>query len=222
MEQPCYKCGQIVDEGKVFCPHCGAPQIRVMVAEPVPTAVLSRTIEAAPHESTLPASQTVPVLALPVQWSQAFKPCVLGALVASLMMGVGLYPVVAMPCAGFLAVVFYRQGQQNLGIRTGAAIRVGAFSGLLSSGFFVFITALGALIPEFRAKIHEQVLDTVQKSASAHTDNPILQQLVQQLKTPDGFFLVLILSCAFAIIFSLVLGGAGGALAGAIFRRRER
>lgn len=205
----------------MFCPHCGAPQIRVMVAEPVAAATVSQSTEAAIPESTLPASQTVPVLALPVRWSQAFKPCVLGALVASLMMGLGLYPLVAMPCAGFLAVVFYRQGQ-NLGIRTGIAIRIGAFSGLLSSGFFVFITALGALIPEFRAKIHEQVLDTVQKSAAAHTDSPILQQLVQQLKTPDGFFLVLILSCAFAIISSLILGGAGGALAGAIFRRRER
>lgn len=218
MEQPCYKCGQTVEEGRVFCPHCGAPQIRVLVAEPVPATILSPTTETAIRDA-LPPSQTVPVLALPVQWSQVFKPCILGALVSSLMMGLGLYPLVAMPCAGFLAVVFYRQGQSK--IRTGAAARIGAFSGLLSSGFFLVITALGALIPEFRAKIREQILDTVQKSAAAHTDNPIFQQLVQQLKTPDGFVLVLVISCAFAIIFSLVLGAAGGALAGAIFRRRE-
>ena len=35
MEQPCYKCRQLVEEGRPFCPHCGAPQIRVLVAEPV-------------------------------------------------------------------------------------------------------------------------------------------------------------------------------------------
>ena len=42
MEQPCYKCGQTVEEGIPFCPHCSAPQIRVVVAEPAPPPLAIR------------------------------------------------------------------------------------------------------------------------------------------------------------------------------------
>ena len=69
MEQPCYKCRQLVEEGRPFCPHCSAPQIRVLVAEPV-AAVGTFAGVAVPSESAveLPASQTLPVLALPMRW----------------------------------------------------------------------------------------------------------------------------------------------------------
>src|SRR5206468_6389886 len=107
MEQPCYKCGQTVEEGTPFCPHCSAPQIRVIIAEPPPLP-LAFAAATTTHEATvLPASQTVPVLALPMQWSQAFRPCALAAVVASLLMSLGLNPFVAMFSVGFLAVVFY-------------------------------------------------------------------------------------------------------------------
>jgi hypothetical protein len=91
MEQPCYKCGQMVEEGRMFCPNCRAPQIRVLVAEPVAAASLAQLTEPS-NEDILPASQTVPVLALPVQWSHALKPCFLAALAASVLMLLGLHP----------------------------------------------------------------------------------------------------------------------------------
>ena len=221
MEQSCYKCGQMVEEGRVFCPHCSAPQIRVLVAEPA-GAALSRTTEGTAGESALPASQTVPVLALPVQWSRALKPCGLAAVVATALMFLGLHPFVAMPCAGFLSVVFYRQGQPVFLIRLGTATRVGAFAGLLYSALIALLTALAALLPEAREKLHEQVLENVQKMAEAHADNPQLQELLRQLKTPDGFVVFLMVLGAVLFISSVVLGGAGGAVAGAIFGRRDQ
>jgi hypothetical protein len=221
MDQPCYKCGQVVEEGRVFCPHCGAPQIRVLVAEPLPAAAIPRTTEGSSSDSALPAHQTVPVLALPVQWSQALKPCFLAALIASVLMVVGLHPFAAMPAAGFLSVVFYRQGRQNLAIRRAAAARVGAFGGLLHSGIVVFITALAAFFPEPRAKLHEEILNNVQRVAAAHADNPQLQELLHHLNTPDGFAVWLILCGVLLLILSVMLGGAGGAVAGAIFGRGE-
>jgi hypothetical protein len=222
MEQPCYKCGQTVEEGRIFCPNCSAPQIRVLIAEPVAAASLSQITEASSSEGILPASETIPVLALPVQWSRALKPCFLAALVASVLMLLGLHPFVVMPSAGFLAVVFYRQGQQNLAVRTGVSIRVGAFSGLLSSGFMVLMTALAATIPDLRSKMHDQLLEKAQQSFASQTDNPVFGFLLSQLKTPDGFVLVLVLLCGIAIVLSLILGGIGGAAAGAIFGRRTR
>lgn len=206
----------------MFCPHCGAPQIRVLVAEPVPAVPGSQITGGMPSENTLPAHQTVPVLALPVEWSRALKPCFLAALVASLLMLMQLHPFVAIPSAGFLSVVFYRHGQQNLAIRLAAAIRVGAFGGLLNAGFMVLVTALAATVPDLRSQMHEKLVDMAQKAVVANSANPVADWMLHELKTPDGFFLVVVVSCAAGLVMSLLLGGAGGAIAGAIFRRRER
>jgi hypothetical protein len=219
MEQPCYKCGQVINEGRVFCLHCGAPQIRVVVAE---AAASPAAVGSAPDEAKLPSSESVPILALPISWSMAVKSCGLAALVASVLMFLGLYPIVAMPSAGFLAVVFYRHGQENLAIRPGAGLRLGAFGGLLYFGLIALFTALAAMLPGARAKLHEMVLDSVQKFAASHPDNLQVRDMVAQLNTPEGFVLWLIACGVALLIASIVLGGVGGMLGGAIFGRRGR
>jgi len=222
MEQPCYKCGQIVEEGRVFCPHCGAPQIRVLVAEPVSAVAIAGPTRVATDDSQLPASQTVPVLALPMQWSGTLKPCALAALLSSVLVLLRLYPPVAMLCAGFLAVVFYRQGQPELAIKPSAGFRIGAISGMFFSGYFTLLTALAALFPDPRAKLHEEILANMQNLVAAHADNPQYRDMLQQMKTPDGFALWLIALGVAFLILSLLLGGMGGAVAGTIFRRKQR
>src|SRR5271166_1183242 len=132
MEHPCYKCGQLLEEGRPFCPHCLAPQIRVVVAEPVSgSGPFAEDALISQASTVLPATETVPVLALPMRWSHALKPCALAALVASVLMMLGLNLLVAMLSVGFLAVVFYRQGQPNLEVKSWAGARLGALSGLL-------------------------------------------------------------------------------------------
>jgi len=217
MEQPCYKCGQSVEEGRVFCPHCSAPQIRVLVAEP-PVAAL-HPVGPAGEPQTAPASHSVPVLAVAVPWSQAFRSCALAAVVATVLMFLGLHPFVAMPSAGFLAIVFHRQGQ-HLTINLGAALRLGAFTGLLYFGIIALLTAVAAMFPEPRAKLREEVFANLQKLAATYGDNPQFQELVKQLHTPEGFALWLALSGVVLLVISIVLGGLGGTLAGALFRRR--
>ena len=113
MEQPCYKCGQVVEEGVPFCPHCSAPQIRVVLAEPAPSPIFA-AVGPSQDTAAFPSAQIVPVLALPMQWAEAFRPCALAALVASLLMSMGLNPFVAMFSVGFLAVVFYRQRRRGI------------------------------------------------------------------------------------------------------------
>ena len=98
----------MVEEGVAFCPQCSAPQIRVVIAEPVPAPLAFAAATASQDSEVLPASQTVPVLALPMQWSEALRPCALAALVATLLMFLGLNPFVAMFSGGFLSVLCYR------------------------------------------------------------------------------------------------------------------
>ncbi len=239
MEQPCYKCRQVVEEGVAFCPHCSAPQIRVIVAEPASPspAYAAAAIESSvsfPHSSSgsssvassassgLSASETVPVLAVPMQWSQGLGPCALAALVATLLMALGLNPFVAMLCVGFLAVVFYRQRHPEWRLKAAAGARLGALSGIFCFGFTSILIALASTGSDFRAKIREQFIDNAQKWASSRPADPQIQAALDQLKTPEGLIMALIVGSIFLFVISILLASVGGALGGTVFGRRNQ
>ena len=221
MEQPCYKCGQLVEEGRPFCPHCVAPQIRVVVAEP-PPAPFSAVPVGSAQSAGLPASETVPVLAVPMEWSQAVKPAALAALIGAILMALGLWPVVAMLIMGFLATLFYQQGRPVAAMKTVIGIRLGALSGLFCSGVMSVLAALGAMIPDVRARIQEQSQEYFQKMAAAQPDNASIEALAKQLKTPEGFLTLIIAGVLVLLALSIVLGAAGGALGATILGRRDK
>src|SRR6202790_1255390 len=116
--------------------------MRVGIAESAPPSLAFDSAAEDQASTALPASQTLAVLAIPVQWSEAFKPCALAALVASLLMALGLDPFVTMLSVGFLAVVFYRQRRLGSTIKPATGWRVGAASGFL--GVCHYGTADGA------------------------------------------------------------------------------
>ena len=222
MEQPCYKCGQLVEEGRVFCPHCMAPQIRVVVAEPVAAVLPASPVPAtAPDQIDVPATETLPVLALPMGWSQALKPSGLAALVVLVLMLLGLSPLVAMPIVGFLAVIFSRQGRPDFAIKTGAAMRLGAFSGLFCFGLTTLLTSLAASVPEFRTKLHDEILKNAEKWAAARPSDLQIQAAIEQLKTPEGFMAALIVGGIMLFVLSIVLGALGGFVGATVSRRRR-
>jgi hypothetical protein len=210
----------MVDEGIAFCPHCSAPQIRVVVAEAPP---LSPAYAAAESQESvaLPASQTVPVLALPMQWSQALKPCALAALVASLLMSLGLNPFVAMFSVGFLAVVFYRQGRREISPRPMAGAALGALGGLL---WFAMSSVLEALIIIFLHKgpeLRNELITRIHQAASQAND-PQVSAIFERLTSQGGLEFLMLTGLVFAFLASIVLGGLGGALGGAILGRRNK
>jgi len=222
MEQPCYKCGQTVEEGIPFCPHCSAPQIRVVIAEAAPPLAFAASTNSQDVDvAALPASQTVPVLALPMQWSQALKPCALAALVASVLMSLGLNPFVAMISVGFLAVVFYRQGRPGIKLKAASGAALGALAGLLwfamSSIFETSIVIFLHRGPELRTALITKI-----QEAAAQTTDPQVLTIFDRFKTPGGLEFLMIMGLIFAFIASIVLGGLGGTLGAAILGRRDR
>src|ERR1019366_7370238 len=219
MEQSCYKCGQTVEEGVPFCPHCSAPQIRVVMAEAVAPAPVLAAAETG--QTALPASQTVPVLALPMQWSQALKPCLLAGVVASGLMFLGLHPFVAMVSVGFLAVIFYRQRRPEIMIKAASGAGIGSLAGLL---WFAMSSVFEALTVTFFHKgpeLRSAILSKIQETASQTTDPQVLA-LFDRVKAPEGFEFLMIAGLIFAFFASIILGGFGGALGGAILGRRRR
>jgi|SRR5271170_4175146 hypothetical protein len=222
MEQPCYKCGQTVEQGIAFCPHCSAPQIRVVIAEPAtaPAAFAEPTI-ASQATAVLPASQTVPVLALPMQWSQAVRPCALAALVASLLGSLGLHPLVAMLSVGFLAVIFYRQFRPGGSTQALAGARLGALSGLFWFAMTSILQALAVLVLHKGPELRHELIARIEQAAT-QTSDPQTLAMLDRIKSPGGLELLMICGLIFAFVASVVLGGIGGALGGAIFGRRDK
>lgn len=222
MEQPCYKCGQMVEEGRPFCPHCLAPQIRVVVAEPAPVAAsFGESPASAPAQPARPANETVPVLALPMHWSHALKPCALAAVVASVLMLLGLNLLVAMFSVGFLAVVFYRQFQPNLEVRAWAGARLGALSGLLWFATSAILEAIVVLVMHKGPEIRKGLLEAIDQAAS-RTADPQMLAVFEKLRTPEGLEFLLIFFLIFGFFTAIVLGAAGGALSGSVLGRRAK
>src|SRR5258707_3496829 len=219
MKNFCEKCGKTEEWGFPFSPHCPPPKFGVVIAEPPPQPLSFAT--ASQESVVLPASQTVPVLALPMEWSASIKPCGLAAMVASLLMYLGLNPFVAMACAGFLAVLFYRQRRPGIAIKAAAGAGLGALSGLL---LFALSSVLEALIviflhkgPEFRDAVVAKI-----QELSSQTSDPQVLALFDRIKTPDGFEFLMIVSLIAAFFAAIVLGGIGGTLGALILGRRDR
>ena len=222
MEQPCYKCGQVVEEGRTFCPHCAAPQIRVVVAEPLPaSASFAERADSSSGEVILPASKTVPILALPMTWSQALKPCALAAFIASALMIMGLYPLVAMLCVGFLAVVFYRQGRSGMAIRIGVGARLGAMSGFLWFTASALLELILVLAMNQGSEVRKIVLQQFEQAAS-RTNDPQVLALLERVKTPEGFQVAMLVIVVFGFLAAITLGAGGGALGALILGRRNK
>jgi hypothetical protein len=222
MDQPCYKCGQTVEQGTTFCPHCSAPQIRVVMAEPAmaPAALADPTVTSQ-GAAVLPASQTVPMLALPMQWSQAVRPCALAALVASLLGSLGLHPVVAMLSAGFLAVILYRQFRLGNSVQALAGARLGALGGLFWFAMTSILQAVAVLVLHKGPELRHELITKIEQAAT-QTSDPQALAMFDRLRSPGGLEFLMVCALIFAFVAAIILGGIGGALGGTILGRRDK
>lgn len=156
-----------------------------------------------------------------MRWSQAIKPCALAAVVASVLMLLGLNLLVAMFSVGFLAVVFYRQGQPGLPVKAWAGARLGALSGLLWFATSCILVAVKVLAMQQGAEVRKGLLEAITQAAS-RTSDPQLLAVFDRLKTPEGLEFLMIFFLFFGLFAAIVLGAAGGALSGAMLARRKK
>jgi hypothetical protein len=220
MEQPCYKCGQAVEQGVPFCPHCSAPQIRVVIAEAVTAGVAFPDATLASEGAVVAPS--VPRLAISSPWSLAVRPCALAALIAAAGMVFKLVvPVIAVIGAGFLAVSIYRRNNPTASLRAGTGARLGALCGLFCSAMTAVLGALRVLALREGNEIRKTMLDVVQQSASRYSD-PQSQAALDFLRSPAGLALFMIVLVIFGCLMFILMGTAGGALGAAVLGRRDR
>jgi hypothetical protein len=213
MDQACYKCGQMVEEGVPFCPHCSAPQIRVIMAEPPAQPVL-----ATDPASAIPSPPAGASIVLPMAWSAAFRPCALAAVVASLLMSLGLNPFVAMLSVGFLAVAFYRHRWRGSAIKPAAGARLGALSGLLWFAISSILETTAVLFLHKGPEIQQELLKRIDQAAS-QTSDPQALVILDRFKTAAGLEFLMVFGIIFALLAAIALAVIGGALGGALLGR---
>lgn len=220
MEHSCHKCGQAVEDGVPFCSHCGAPQIRVAMAE-VPPAPLP--VADTVHEySSAPSLQEPSPGSFAVRWHDALPACAIAALAAALLMCLGLMvPVLAMVGAGFLAVVLYRRRAAGASIKASTGMKMGAVSGLFSFGMVAIIEAVVVAASHSGQQVRNKMLEAIQQAAS-RTSDPQAQVVFDYFRSPAGMAVMMIFLFFFALILFVLMGGLGGALGGLFFGRRER
>jgi len=218
MEEPCYKCGQMLEEGRVFCPHCKAPQIRVAVADPVAAMPADSPVQ----PGQLTASETVPIIAVPMRWDQAAQPCAVAAFIAALGMVFRLIvPVIAVIGAGFLAVALYRRRNPEIAVRPRTGARLGAICGFFCAGMTAILGALRVAILDEGGKIRAFLLDVVQQQ-SGRSAEPEFQASLDFFRSPTGLVLMLVFFFIVALILFILMGMLGGALGGVGMGRRDR
>jgi hypothetical protein len=221
MDHPCYKCGHSIEDGKPFCLQCGAPQIRVAMAEPVAEpASAGHGLAPGPDRALDLRYPGIPAGSLPGSWSHAMRPCALAAAVAVLLMFLGLNPFVAALGAGSLAVAFSGRGA-GTAIPSGAGARLGALSGLLLFAMSTILEALAVAVLHKGAEIRGEMMDKVQQ-AVARYPGPEVQPFLDFVKSPGGLTFMIVASLIFGLLAFLGLGGLGGYLGATFLGRRDR
>jgi hypothetical protein len=221
MDHSCHRCHQPVEDGVPFCANCGAPQIRVLLPEPVPAAALAT--DSSPSNVAIgvssPADLMVPLRG---SWSQTWRPCTWAAGVAVLAMVLHLYPAVAMFGAGIVAVSLYRQQFPGIPMRAVLGAKLGALSALIG---FISTTLLGlvaVLALHKEAEVRQVLLDGVQQAIVRANGDAQTIAVLDYFKTSQGLIVLAAIGLVMALFFSIALGSLGGALAGSFTSRRNR
>lgn len=227
MEHLCYKCQTSIDETLPFCPHCGAPQIRVASPDEEASQLQPLSSDATP-QVVPPASWTpgAPVYhPYAIQWELAWKGAFLSGLIAAVLT---IVPVVSMGCclwllgAGALAVFLYQRRIPGAFVTPGMGMRIGAVSGVIA--FVIVATWSTVTFTANSEAFRSATLDQMDKFFTAYP-NPrapeMMQQLTATLNSPQGLASYFVLSLVIMAIVLVVFSAAGGALGASMFARRR-
>jgi predicted nucleic acid-binding Zn-ribbon protein len=228
MDHPCYKCGQIVEDGKAFCSQCGAPQIRVIMPEATAPAAITEGVSSTglPVFSTGPLASSgalgAPTLSAGIHWPTAMPACLASAAIAALVMSLGLMvPLLAVLGAGFLAVILYSRRNPAWTVNARSGAQLGAVCGLMFFGISAIFETLAVTLFHTGPQLREKVLDAL-RQAAARSSDPEVQAAMERLKTPEGIVFMMVFGLVLLFIFSIAAGSLAGALTGAFLGRRNR
>jgi hypothetical protein len=219
----CYKCQTSIDESLPFCPHCGAPQIRVAMPEddaPASPNAVTPNVSPATWGAAPPPYQPHAI-----QWDVAWKGAFLTGAIAGILTAA---PIVSVGCclwllgAGALAVSLYQRRIPGAFVTPGMGMRLGALSGMC--GFFAFAICYTFAFVRDSGEFRRVFIESIQRSSASNPDarvQEMVAQLVNNLNNPEVLATYFVFMLVIMAIVFVVFTAAGGALGASMFARRR-
>jgi hypothetical protein len=232
VEHTCYRCHADIPEGTAFCPHCGAPQIRVALPEGDMQPGVASPESGQPSASAAPNYWAQPGPAYPaqagaIQWQLAWKGALLGGLAAAALTAIPFVSIgflVWMLGAGALSVSLYRRQLPGMPITPGMGMKLGALAGVFAFLANAVVATLSFVALRSSGNLRSALQEQMQKQMSGNSD-PKMQQMMQNMldwiSTPQGAATLLALFLVISGVICLLLTAAGGAIAASMGQRRE-
>jgi hypothetical protein len=215
VDYSCYKCGQAIAEGTHFCPHCGAPQIRVTIPEPSAPAGSPPFAPGTPAEMQPPAHPVnLSLRGDGINWTIGRTSVVMAGIFIGITSFLPLN-FLWIPAGGLLAVKLYNKRTIPPLTSTGDGAKLGALAGL--AGYVIVALATIAILHFYADKFWKLLDESVKaRAASSGTD---LKPVLEMLNTAQGKTFLVTFMMVFVFVMMLALSSVGGAL-GAMFANR--
>ena len=210
MEQVCHRCGDTLNSDNLYCPHCGAPQLRVEESE----SVLAAQEGSAQHALDRTADM--------IRWRAAVKAALTVAIPAALLSSALSLGALWVFIGGILVVSVYRRrtassADGNLGWR------IGGLMGTMAAIFWLIIEAASMAFERFVLHRQPWIISIMKKSlhgsiAAVNKQNPAFAHQYPWFShfwlSPDGIASFMLISSSMLALSMILFSAIGGAIGG--------
>jgi hypothetical protein len=208
MDLVCHRCGTALNSpDELFCPHCGAPQLRYEPADDPVASASSQQQATGCHGLDL------------VSWKVAIVSALLVAVPVGLLTSILAFGFFWVVIGGIATVSLYRR-RVHTPPTSRMGWRIGGVLGVLSASIFAALFSLKLVV--LRYVLHSNDLEKQAHLAaqqSAELANHYFPQsadvMAQSLHfwiSPEGIAVMMLFNTAFYAFLIVLLGAAGGAL----------
>jgi hypothetical protein len=217
MDLACHRCGATLAHPEIFCPHCGAPQLRF---EPNEEQPLPQT---GGNGSGLRASQLI-------SWRPAVQAALLIALPVGILSSLLDFGILWVLIGGFCVIALY-QRKAALMIHPGGGWRIGMLVGMLAAFLSSLVDGLSMVFERYGlhhgASIDQKLVSLTQQMTDqmVHQNPEAAQQIpwfIHFWVSPEGHAAVVLFMSGFAALMMIAFSSIGGAVGARVLGARKR
>ena len=220
MSALCHRCGEDLEASDLFCPNCGAPQVK---------------FEALDESENLPASSRptrIPASPQGIFWKVAIPSTLLVAVPAGILSAVSVLSrgcCLWVAAGALLSIGLYLKRAPGYRLDSRAGLRIGLLAGLIAALTSTAVSAVAQVLDRFvlhQGSELDHIYDAmIQQSMTLVQPNPDAEALwhtyVHFLLTPDGRAGYALVNAATTSAGIVLFSALGGALGVRIFSARK-